>query len=67
MGESREQFYCIQMQIHQTHISSSGTPAEAERECDPEKRATLTDTLFSVTYLLLLDMPALSHAHLSSI
>lgn len=67
MGESRVQFCGMQMQIYQTHISFSGTPAQAEGEFGPEIRATLTDILYIATYLLLLVIPALSHAQLSSI
>lgn len=67
MGESRVQFYRNQMKIHQAHILSSGSPAEAEGEFGPEVRDTLTDSLFSATSLLLLDMPALSHVYVISL
>lgn len=55
------------MQVYRSHISSFGIPKEAKGEFSPEMKVVLIYTVFLATFLLLLDMPALSHVLLSSI
>lgn len=55
------------MQVCRSHISSFGIPKEAKGEFSPEMKVVLIYTVFLATFLLLLDMSALSHVLLSSI